>query len=284
MRIRPQTKALLIWESVLTDVLVITIALSLMTLIQIGDFSLVGIGREIAVKFLIAGGIGLVAGIGWLFVLQRLRDQPLSYMLTVGALFAMAGFVEMAPIESSGAVAALMFGLAIGNKRDVKRWLTSTTLKPAPNGHIQEFHAEITFFVRTFFFVYLGLLIRFGTFELVDLVLGIVIIAVIIVTRWFSADGAFKLGILEREDSHAVFGMMARGLAAAVLATTPVAMLASSDVWDPGYETLIVNVVLVVIIGTTLVTTILSLLTEKEIEKILRAKMRKKIMEEGEDA
>ena len=282
MRIRPKTKAHLIWESVLTDVLVITIALSLMTLIQIGDFSVLGIGQQIAIKFLIAAGIGFIGGVAWLFVLQKLRDQPLSYMLTVGALFIVAGLVEMEPIRSSGAVAALMFGLAIGNKRDVRRWLTSMTLKPSPNGHIQEFHTEITFFVRTFFFVYLGLLIRFSTFELADLAAGIVIIVVIVSMRRLTTEAAHASGALEKEDAHAIFGMMARGLATAVLATMPVVLLADSDVWDPAYETFIINVALIVIIGTTLVTTVLSLLTEREIDKRIRIEMRRKLVEESE--
>ncbi len=111
MRIGERTKSMLILESVVTDVIVIVVAITLMSLIVIGAFSLMAIGRELAVKFVVGGLVGFAAGIAWLFVLQRLQNQPLSYMITVGALFAVAGFVEMSPIGSSSAVAALAFGL-----------------------------------------------------------------------------------------------------------------------------------------------------------------------------
>src|SRR4030065_2169371 len=99
-------------------------------------------------------------------------------MITVGALFLVAGFVEMSPIGSSSAVAALAFGLAIGNRRFVRRWLTSVTLRLSSDEHIHDFHSEISFFVRTFFYVYLGLLFRFKTFEATHLVLAVGIIAI----------------------------------------------------------------------------------------------------------
>ncbi|MBU1913865.1 MAG: cation:proton antiporter, partial [Candidatus Thermoplasmatota archaeon] len=154
MRIGERTKAMLIMESVVTDVIVIVVAITLMSLIAIGDFSLMAIARQLAVKFVVGGLVGFTAGIAWLFVLQRLQNQPLSYMITVGALFVVAGFVEMSPIGSSSAVAALAFGLAIGNRRFVKRWLTSVTLRLSSDEHIHDFHSEISFFVRTFFYVY----------------------------------------------------------------------------------------------------------------------------------
>ncbi|MCU0851644.1 MAG: cation:proton antiporter [Thermoplasmata archaeon] len=282
MRIKPRTKAMLVWESVLTDVLVITVALSLMSLIEVGDFSLLTMAEEIAVKFLVGAAIGFAAGILWLFALQKLEKQPLSYMLTVGALFAIAAAVEMDPINSSGAVAALMFGLALGNRKDVKRWLTSVTLHQHSSGHIEEFHSEISFFVRTFFFVYLGLLIRFDTFTITHLAVGIGIIAVVVVVRRMTASLATRVGDLDKEESDAVFGMMARGLAAAVLATTPAVVLAGTDVWEPEYEAFILNVTLVVIVGTTVVTTILSFFAERGIDARNRKELRRKLTEETE--
>ena len=279
MRIGQQTKSMLIMESVVTDVLVIVIAISLMSVIVVGDLSVLGILRELAVKFVIGGVVGFVAGIAWLFVLQKLQNQPLSYMITVGALFVVAGAVELSPISSSSAVAALMFGLAIGNRRYVKRWLTSVTLRLSSDEHIHEFHSEISFFVRTFFYVYLGLIFEFDTFEPIHLAVGLGIIAAIVIVRRMTSLIAWKIGDLEREDADALFAMMPRGLAAAVLATMPATILAGTSIWLPKYDHMIVNIVLIVILGTTILASVLSYLTEKRIDWRNRERLRARMAE-----
>lgn len=280
MRIRQQTKSMLVMESVITDVLVIVVAITLMSVIALGDFDAVIIARELAVKFLVGGLIGFGAGIAWLFVLQRLQKQPLSYMITVGALFLVAGFVEMPPIGSSSVVAALMFGLAIGNRRFVKRWLTSVSLKLSSEEHIHEFHSEITFFVRTFFYVYLGLLFQFHTFEAIHLAVGVGIIVIIVIVRRITSLIAWKIGDLEKSDADALFSMMPRGLAAAVLATMPATLLAGTDIWMPKYDQMILNIVLIVILGTTILATILSFTTERGIDRRNRMQLRNQRMQD----
>ena len=281
MRIGQKTKAMLIMESVVTDVLVIVIAITLMSVIVAGDLSILAILRQLAVKFVIGGGVGFVAGIAWLFVLQRLQNQPLSYMITVGALFLVAGAVEQSPISSSSAVAALMFGLAIGNRRFVKRWLTSVTLRLSSDEHIQEFHSEISFFVRTFFYVYLGLIFEFDTFQPIHLAIGLLIIVAIVVVRRITSLIAWKIGDLERGDADALFAMMPRGLAAAVLATMPATLLAGTSVWLPKYNQMIVNIVLIVILGTTILASVLSYATEKRKDRRNRQRLRARMAEES---
>jgi cell volume regulation protein A len=281
MRIGERTKAMLIMESVVTDVIVIVVAITLMSLIAIGDFSLGAVARQLVVKFVVGGLVGFAAGVAWLFVLQRLQNQPLSYMITVGALFVVAGFVEMSPIESSSAVAALAFGLAIGNRRFVKRWLTSVTLRLSSDEHIHDFHSEISFFVRTFFYVYLGLLFRFKTFEPIHLAIGIGIIVIIVIVRRVTSLMAYKIGDLEKSDADALFAMMPRGLAAAVLATMPATLLAGNSVWSPDYDQLFLNVILIVILGTTMLATILSFWTEKTIDKKNRHRLRARLADES---
>jgi cell volume regulation protein A len=281
MRIDQKTKAMLIMESVVTDVLVIVIAITLMSVIVAGDFSILAILRQLAVKFVIGGVVGFVAGIAWLFVLQRLQNQPLSYMITVGALFLVAGAVEQSPISSSSAVAALMFGLAIGNRRFVKKWLTSVTLRLSSDEHIQEFHSEISFFVRTFFYVYLGLIFEFDTFQPIHLAIGLLIIVAIVVVRRITSLIAWKIGDLDRGDADALFAMMPRGLAAAVLATMPATLLAGTSIWLPKYNQMIVNIVLIVILGTTILASVLSYLTEKRVDRRNRQRLRTRIPRES---
>lgn len=286
MRIKEKTKAMLIMESVVTDVLVIVTVIALIKIAQLGDTSATTFIRELAVKFLVGGAVGLLAGIGWLFVLQRLHNQPLSYMLSVGALFAVAGFVELPQIGSSSVAAALMFGLAIGNRQYIKRRLTSKTLTLPSDEYLQHFSTEITFFVRTFFFVYLGLMFDFQSFTTLHLVLGLLMISVIVLTRRITSLMAWKVGDLDRNDADAVFSMMPKGLSAAVLATLPAAMLAGSSIWEstPSHwklDILFLNATLIVILGTTILATVFSFMVERRIDRTNRQELRRRIYENG---
>ncbi len=279
LRVKPQTKAMLVMESVITDVAVIVIALTLIQIIVLNDFSLTSLARDLAMKFLFGAAFGFAAGVAWLFVLQRLQNQPLSYMITIGALLLVAGFVELSPMQSSAAVAALAFGLAIGNRKFIKRWLTSLSLKLSSDEHIHQFHSEISFFVRTFFYVYLGLLFRFSTFTALHLIIGVSIIAIILAVRRFTSLVAWRVGDMTKCDADALFSLMPRGLAAAVLATLPATLLATTSVWKTEYNPLILNVALIVILGTTILTTLLSYLVERGIDRQNRLNMRKKLAE-----
>lgn len=277
LRIQPKTKSIMIMESAITDVLVVVAALTLLSIIELGDFSAVGMTEELAIKFLVGAACGFVGGVVWLFVLDRLRNQPLSYMITIAALFLLAGLVEMA--NSSGAVAALTFGLSIGNQRFVKRKLTSVSLRDKPDEHILHLHSEIAFFVRTFFFVYLGLIFRFDTFTTVHLFAGLVVVSVIVLVRWLTTRILDRVGDLTPEDSLALFGLMPRGLAAAVLATLPSVALANVAIWqdEPGAGDLFLNVALIAILGTTILSTVFSFTVERRIDRVRRTQFRKKL-------
>ncbi|UCE45689.1 MAG: cation:proton antiporter [Methanobacteriota archaeon] len=283
MRIRERTKTMLIMESVITDVLVIVATLSLISVIKLDEFSILAVARELSVKFLVGGGVGFAAGVAWLFVLERLKNQPLSYMITVAALFMIAAMVEMEPISSCGAVAALAFGLAMGNRRFVKKRLTSLSLSTLSDEHIHYFHSEITFFVRTFFFVYLGLSFRFSTLTAEHLSVGMFIIALTVVSRRVTANLASRAGELSHTEEMAVFALMPRGLAAAVLATLPAVALAGVDVWSADLGVLFLNTALIVILGTTVLATIFSFMTEKKIDRKQRDNLRNQLMNDIED-
>ena len=278
MRIKPQTKSMLIMESVITDVLVIVTAITLISVAEIGEVSLLGICGELLVKFVVGGVVGLVAGILWLYVLERLHNQPLSYMITVAALFLVAGLVEMPPVSSSGAVTALLFGLVIGNRKFMKNRLSSLSLTTLTEDHIHHFHTEITFFVRTFFFVYLGLSFRFGTFTWMHLVAGLLVISVIVLVRRLTSMMVWRVGDLETEEANAVFSMMPKGLSAAVLATLPAVALAGTSVWQEDYGPLFLNVTLLVILGTTALATVFSFATEKGIDRRDKMSLRRRLM------
>jgi hypothetical protein len=90
------------------------------------------------------------------------------------------------------------------------------------------------------------------------------------------------LGDLNIEDAETVFASMPRGLAAAVLATLPAALLvkAGTASWLTDADELgllFLNATLIVILGTTILTTIFSFVTEKGIDRRQRIALRKRL-------
>jgi len=274
LRIRPSTKSILFIESALTDVLVILAAITLLTIVRVGEFDAVNLAGDLALDFLGGALIGFGVGVLWLYALQILQKQPLAYMLTIAVLFLVAGVVEL--IGSSGAIAALAFGLSIGNRGFVKRQITSVYLSGGSDDRIQRFHTEITFFIRTFFFVYMGLLFEFGSIDGLQLTIGIAMLCVIVAVRWITSSVTSRIGMLPREDSSALFALMPRGLAAAVLATGATALLVGAPdlPQDIDLTALFLNTTLIVILGTTIIATVLSYRAEKTIDKRKRLQQR----------
>jgi cell volume regulation protein A len=196
-------------------------------------------------------------------------------MLTVGALFVIAGFVEMPWIGGSAVVASLVFGLVLGNRRFFKRWLTSFSIRTYTDDHIHHFQTEITFFVRTFFYVYIGLLFDFASFTATQVATAVGVIVIIVVVRRLTSLLAYRIGDLDREDADALFSLMPRGLASAVLATVPALMLTpGQNGWSADYGPFVINVVLMVILGTTVLATVLSFHTERKIDRRNRKAIR----------
>ncbi|MDQ1371249.1 MAG: Na Exchanger protein, partial [Candidatus Thermoplasmatota archaeon] len=112
----------------------------------------------------------------------------------------------------------------------------------------------------------------------VHLVTGLLVISMVVLVRWITSMTAWKLGNLNIEDAETVFASMPRGLAAAVLATLPAVMLAgNTSVWSEGLGALFLNTTLIVILGTTLIATILSFATEKGIDRRTRIALRKRL-------
>ncbi len=109
------------------------------------------------------------------------------------------------------------------------------------------FQEEITFFVRTFFFVYIGLLLSPSYFSLPVLGIASAILVVFILIRW-SVQKAV-LPSLSAADKVAVVTMLPRGLAPAVLAYLPL----SSGLSIPYLQEMVFAVILLSNVAGTVI-------------------------------
>ena len=241
IRISEATKNMLSFESALTDILSTIIAFILFEAVLVGQFDLQvlqeTLGRAIVVGLILGFGVG----IPWMYVSTKLGNAQHGYMLTLGILFVL--FFLANSFGESGALTALVFGLMLGNRRH----LAGILKFKLPRIELDDpTHNQLTFLVRAFFFVFVGLMATIGQFEYIILGVGIaiafyigrIIVAKITLTKRFSL-----------LDKKVTYSMIPRGLAAAVLATFPLTLgLPNAEVYP--------QIIFFIILSSVIITTI----------------------------
>ena len=216
IRISDEAKSMLSFESALTDILCTIIAFVLFEAVMTGTFDMEILGQTIGKAVLVGLILGFGVGIPWMFFISKLKSAQHSYMLTLGVLFLL--FFLATTFGESGALTALVFGLMLGNKQYFMRKLK---IKMPENTIDNSLHRQVTFIVRAFFFVFVGLLASFGQIEFV--IFGIIAAVAIYVGRIAITHTALVRGF-SKLDKKVTSVMIPRGLAAAVLATIPLTM------------------------------------------------------------
>ncbi len=283
MAMDEETQTVLTLEAVLTDVLCIIVALALVEFI-IGTDDPAEAVTNLFAGFSIAFLVALFFGIFWLRILKRLYGKPFSFMITIAALFILYGFVEL--VGGSGAMAALIFGLVLGNKDEIARMFKIKT-KFVLDERIKQFHSELSFVVRTFFFVFLGLVFTLSLSGHMDVetilpgldalnntgtlfLIGVVLIFLaLMAVRYLTTSITVRLHPESRDDKFAIWLMMGRGLAAAVLASLPFTINAFKegtsyyDMMSP-YKDQFLNIAFLIIVISVVVTTLGVVFSERK--------------------
>ncbi|HSD04619.1 MAG TPA: cation:proton antiporter [Nitrosopumilaceae archaeon] len=241
LAITDETKSMLSLESAITDILATIAAFLLFETVMSGHFdpNLVGVTAGKAV------GVGLILGFGvgipWMYVSTKIANAKHAYMFTLAMLFVL--FFLAKSFGESGALTALIFGLMIGNKQLLSPYLKFKLPQVKTD---DSFHEELTFLVRSFFFVFVGLLASFGQLEY--LIFGVIMAVAIYIGRI----GIVKASLTKRFpefDKKVTAVMLPRGLAAAVLATLPLTLgLPNAEAYP--------QIVFVIIMSTVIITTL----------------------------
>ncbi|HIG97140.1 MAG TPA: hypothetical protein HA230_02235 [Candidatus Aenigmarchaeota archaeon] len=242
LHMREQPKMIVTLESVFTDPLVIVVSIVLINIIaQNGNH--ISPLQSILSAFSIGAVIGLFVGLIWLFTLDKLRGRPFDYMLTLALLFLLYVFVESA--GGSGAIGALAFGLVLGNGTAFSTMLK--TKKHFGFSKLQRtFQNEVSFFIRAFFFVYLGIIVSINT---TYVIYGLAVAVALILVRLVAAEISTFRMTLTHAEKNMIRTMAPRGLAAAVLAQLPAAYnIPNAAVFS--------DIVFIVILATVIYTTI----------------------------
>ena len=241
IKISEETKSMLSFESALTDILATIVAFILFEAVLMGHFDLQTLQETLGRAVVVGLVLGFGVGIPWMYVSTKLGNAQHAYMLTLGILFVL--FFLANSFGESGALTALVFGLMLGNKNHLSRVLRFKL----PRIELDDpTHNQLTFLVRSFFFVFVGLMASFGQIEYV--IFGILITVAVYFGRVFVG----KITLTKRFsklDRAVTNSMIPRGLAAAVLATYPITMgLPNAEAYP--------QIIFFIILSSVIITTI----------------------------
>ncbi len=256
MNVGTKLYSLLALESALTDVFCIVFSLTVIEIINLGTFAVKTLATQLVSLFAIEGLVGFLAGVVWIILILKVFKKH-SYIMVIAFLILVYVITQF--LGGNGAIATLFFGLMLNNSKPLSsifRGITSTEKKErkkALEGELgvsvttpseQEFYHQISFLLKTFFFVYIGLLIDLSDTK------ALIIGGILSVTLMLSRTGSRLLTKeMLPQNRSLVDSMFARGLAAAVIAQ----LALSAGIPHADF---IVRVAFVTITGTILLSSI----------------------------
>lgn len=214
-----KVKTALLVESALPDVYAVTLVLVLMDMALARDVA-VDVGTTVGNLlggFSVTLVVGLLAGVLWIRALGWLATRRYAYMTTLAVVLGLNWAVGM--VGGSGPIAVLAFGLVIGNRALLGKWSEVGRVKVFRD--MSQFNGEVAFLVRSFFFVYLGLILDLGRITTRFFLISLLIVGAIILARSFAVyTMTLKRGPM-RNHRGLLIAAIPRGMTAAVVSTLP---------------------------------------------------------------
>lgn len=236
LNLSEDSQNILLLESTITDVLCIILTISVSMSLVSGAIDIGQIFNTIGMSFFIALVLGGVAGIIW----SHYKDY-FAALSTIAFALVIYGFVALQGF--SGAIAVMAMGFALTNARKVIPKIKSSGLTEAETA----FYSEISFILKTFFFIYLGISLKLNSVWMI--LISVLITLFILGFRHFFNKIFFKQDLDGQERDYLTL-MIPKGLAAAVLADIPVkAGLVGAEV-IPGlvYSVVFISILIVSIL------------------------------------
>jgi Na+:H+ antiporter len=200
-------KITLTLESSLGEILAVLTAgtlIGLQSTTPVVEGLITGFGHDVFVDV----AVGIAAGFAWSKVWPLIADQQFGNALNLGTILGVFALGRYA--GGSGLLAELVFGLTLAN-------LPRTPQMTRRGKRMLAFHSELTFLVRSFFFVVLGIMAQVVGRAYILPIVGILV--AIVAARWLSVrTTSWSIRDITKSDTELLVLMFPRGLITAVLA------------------------------------------------------------------
>lgn len=217
LQVTEQTRTMLILESTFCEVLGIVSTLAFVKVAAESSVQPAAMVGHVISSFVMAAIIGVAAGVAWSGLLKIVRHVEDNIFCTPAFVCIVFGLAEL--FDWSGPVAALVFGLVLGNIKELRvlREMQKLPMEAVSLTHTEKtFFAALVFLLKSLFFVYVGLSMQFNSLYLSMAALLLTVwtlLARLVVVRLTSKNS------LSTYDASIVTVMVPKGLAAAVLAS-----------------------------------------------------------------
>ncbi len=216
MRLTERAEAGIILEGVITNVFAV---MGILFVLQWAGASaqvdLLSYGLETAASVALA----VVLAAGWRVVGRMLRGREFLYIASLAVALIVYALAQLF-LSQNGAIAVFTFGLVLGYHRPstisehIDEFLGEFT---RPVEHLRSFQSEVTFALRTFFFLYLGLLLVQEWAGVSTIFYGAVLTAAFVVGRLPSSVAVGRLLHFPARERRALLASMGRGLTDVIL-------------------------------------------------------------------
>lgn len=216
--IQGESATLLSIESVIGSIISIAFFFAFLTTKLSGTFDSITILTSISIEFAVGIAVGVIMALPWLRVLSALEKNELAYIATLG--YVLACYAVSETLMGSGALAVLSFGVILGNDKRVLKALRrrrSSSSFSEVKTYLMRFQTELSFILRAFFFVSLGLIFDVSLSGVATgLSVGIPTVILLLVARYLTVSASTWRSPMVSEKNIMV-GMCALGLTPALL-------------------------------------------------------------------
>jgi len=229
LSVRNDVKTVIKLESAMGEVLLIVSVVLLIQAHTTGATGPAGWVWGFARSWLVALMIATVAGVLWSRLVGWLGREPLSYMLTLGMVCLLYFAVE--ELGGSPAIAVLLFGMLLANMQSIAgrfgprfRDLFGIDIREEQfvlGQFVVNITAELSFLVRTFFFVYLGLLLDFSALSWSMAASALAMFGLLLASRRLGVALFARGSQFDAAEIQTILALQPRGLATAVVAFIP---------------------------------------------------------------
>ncbi|MGC8618597.1 MAG: cation:proton antiporter [Thermoplasmata archaeon] len=189
-------------ETIMNSIMNIIVVLLILSVIN-QQFTITGMAGYLFGSISESLVLGGVVGIVWLVVLRQALT-PHYYIATIAILLALWGVSDY--LGASAILTVFLFSVIITNSVPVSKIIKISG--SINNESLTYFNQEITFFVLTLFYVYIGILVNI--FDFGGIIIAAILVAILVpirflevfsvggITKWFGKDSAIVSSFVQR--------------------------------------------------------------------------------------
>lgn len=189
-------------ETIMNSIMNIIVVLLILSVIN-QQFTITGMAGYLFGSISESLVLGGVVGIVWLVVLRQALT-PHYYIATIAILLALWGVSDY--LGASAILTVFLFSVIITNSVPISKIIKISG--SINNESLSYFNQEITFFVLTLFYVYIGILVNI--FDFGGIIVAAIIVAILVpirflevysvqgMTKWFGKDSAIVSSFVQR--------------------------------------------------------------------------------------